>query len=163
MRQVPLAELIAKASLSEDQFAHAKRVAQEVAKYDVPQHVVHAALLHDVIEDAGLPLDEVPLECQDIVMWLTNNPAITGTRLTRKAAVRERLSYAPWPVKLIKLCDRLDNVRRFAESDPKFLREVYGKESYALATALLTVGEKNDMVEQAARELGAALKENRCE
>jgi (p)ppGpp synthase/HD superfamily hydrolase len=95
-------------------WVHLVRVAMEVARWDAATPtLLTAALLHDLIEDTPTTEDELRAgfgdEAADLVDWLTC-PADTSD-----AGVREyyaRLQHdAPPPARLLKLSDRVDNLR----------------------------------------------------
>lgn len=82
---------------------------------DVPEHVLVAAVLHDVVEDTDYSpraiADQFGLLVVRIVLLVTD-PA-HGTRTERKQHVA-RLLMGDREAAYVKLCDRLANVRRIS-------------------------------------------------
>ena len=79
--------------------------------------VLAAALLHDVIEESGARFDEVEKACgrrvAQIVADLTNDSRLPQSE--RHEEMFRRLERASRDAKIIKLADRLDNLRTYAE------------------------------------------------
>lgn len=77
--------------------------------------MVAAALLHDVVEDSAFTVEDVAAQISpaaaDLVRWLTKPPAENGDTEARDAAYFTALLDAPLAARLVKLADRLDNVR----------------------------------------------------
>lgn len=122
-------------------FTHLARVAGRVASLEgsTPE-MVAAAYLHDILEDTDLePRDlerEFPSPVPEYVKALTCIPPGPGlNRETREAQYFERLKNSVWPVRVIKLCDRLDNLMDAEKLDPDFLG-LYIEESEKLLRAL---------------------------
>lgn len=104
---------------------------------------VAAALLHDVLEDTDTEPQAIKNACGEdvllLVQELTNPshlPENKGKpRAERKLIDREHLKQVSFPAKIIKLCDRIDNLTDLAAGPPDFKR-LYAKESRLLLTAL---------------------------
>lgn len=123
---------------------HPGRVAAMVSILpDVDSYIVAAAWLHDVLEDCkdvDLEFATYPPEVANLVIQLTNRkvqgPNQPG-RSGQKALDRQRLAGASRWAKIIKLCDRIDNVRDLVETCPdKHFVQLYLNESLLLANAL---------------------------
>lgn len=123
---------------------HPARVAARVlVRPDVDEAMVAAALLHDVVEDTAVTLDEIRAEfgdaVADLVHALTNvykagaHPGLN--RAERKRLEAARLAGIPRAAKIIKMLDRIDNLREAPGQDAGFLR-VYAAESRELAAAV---------------------------
>lgn len=74
------------------------------------EEMVAAAWLHDVAEDTKFSISDIKRNFNDeiatMVSWLTNGPHnMMISRAMQKEKDREKLSKAPNPVKIIKLCD----------------------------------------------------------
>ncbi len=107
--------------------------------------MVCAAWLHDVVEDTGIPLEEI----QDVfgpviagyVEQLTDVSKLTdGNRKVRKEIDRQHLASADPKVQTIKLADLIDNTISIKRYDPKFAR-VYLEEK-RLLLEVLTKGDR---------------------
>lgn len=95
-----------------------------------------AALLHDVLEDCpGYNAEMIEYrfgnEVAQLVVELTNDHSIQGTREFRKQRDRERLSSISPDAKRIKMCDRLDNLSEIEHAPVDFANK-YLKESELL-------------------------------
>jgi (p)ppGpp synthase/HD superfamily hydrolase len=121
---------------------HPIRVAALVmAREDATEAMIIAALLHDVPEDTKYNLDHVTIrfgtEVADLVDELTNkskgSPLLP--RAERKKMDRDRLAMATREAKVIKLLDRLDNLREMGGADAGFRRK-YASESLMLLDAV---------------------------
>lgn len=129
--------MLCTSELATDYTTHTTRYTQEC--------VVAIALLHDTVEDCDwISIADLHELIGDIlvsegVQWLTNPPLRAGNRAHRHAIVCQKMSQAPWPVRLVKAYDRLDNL---SEVDTDFLiynrfyLDVYLEESRTLCKAL---------------------------
>lgn len=110
----------------EDYYHHPLEVAGIVSRIPhVPEEVIAAAVLHDVVEDTAVGLDLIRdmfgSQVATLVDQLTDKsvPA-DGNREARKALDRARTAAAsPW-AKTIKLADLISNTRSITAHDPKF-------------------------------------------
>lgn len=134
-------------------FNHAARVARLVSEVTTSQAVIASAWLHDVAEDTCVSFDAIPHECRELVMWMTDCDNIQATRHIRKALSRARLRRAPMEARLIKLCDRLDNVRSLKVAQPDFFANVYAAESRELVKALIEGDDTKDAMRKLADEI----------
>jgi (p)ppGpp synthase/HD superfamily hydrolase len=135
---------------------HPARVAGRMACHHLAtEAIVAAAFLHDVVEDCNVPIGRIASDFGDdvecYVDWLTN-PAKGSDkpRAERKQWDREHAAKAPCEVRVVKLLDRIDNLREIDPAD-KFTT-LYCKESALLAEALRTTdallyGELIDLIE----------------
>lgn len=120
---------------------HPGRVAARVARLgDSTEEMVAAAWLHDVIEDCPVQPWTISQRFGADVLYLVAN--LTNTtklsdlpREERKRLDRERLAACSREVKVIKLCDRIDNVVE-SMSAPRAFAELYLAESHKMAAAL---------------------------
>jgi (p)ppGpp synthase/HD superfamily hydrolase len=127
---------------------------------ETPNHtddMVAAALLHDVVEDCGVHLDEVGARfgdgVKDLVYWLTDiaTPA-DGNRAKRKAIEREKWERCDNSgAKTVKLADLLDNSKSILARDPNFAK-VYLEEK-RLMLPLLEGGDP-DLLQRARAVVG---------
>lgn len=110
----------------EPYFEHVERVAATLYALGFPDHVVAAAYLHDVIEDAGYSEADLAKEFGPEVAALVaevTNPVLAkepGNRAWRKAKEVEHLAKTSYFGASIKLADMLDNSRNVREVNPKF-------------------------------------------
>jgi hypothetical protein len=94
-------------------WVHLVRVAAELQRWreDTPDLLV-AAVLHDLVEDTDVTLDDLARGfgpgVAEIVRWLTAPP---GEEATALRAYYARLLHAPFEARLLKLADRVDNLR----------------------------------------------------
>ncbi|HSJ74047.1 MAG TPA: HD domain-containing protein [Miltoncostaeaceae bacterium] len=93
-------------------WVHLVRVAMELSQWGVRRpELLQAALLHDTLEDTVTTIDEIRVgfgeEVADLVDWLTAPHREDDLR-----EYYERLqASAPFDVQLLKLADRVDNLR----------------------------------------------------
>lgn len=108
------------------------------------ENALVAAILHDVVEDTPIPLEEIRREFGDdvaaLVEELTEVP-VEGNRAYRKEAERARLAEISARGQTIKLADLISNTRSIVEHDEGFAK-VYLKEKQALLE-VLTKGSPN--------------------
>ncbi len=105
---------------AEPYITHPQAVAQRVATYGGDEDQVIAALLHDTVEDCGGEpvLDEIRQQFGDeiavMVEGLTEAAPLAGQPKPpwepRKRAYLDRLASLPQRVRLVSLCDKIDNV-----------------------------------------------------
>lgn len=121
-------------------------IVHPIAVADIVRTVAHdeamiaAALLHDVVEDCGVPfvdiLDAFGRDVSDLVSWLTDvSRPSDGNRAARKAIDREHIAKAPARAQTIKLADLIDNTKTIVDRDPNFAR-VYIREKESLLDVL---------------------------
>lgn len=122
---------------------HCAAVAKLVAKYNHPDTVVAAALMHDCIEDAANPervlavmKDMFPSAVVELVLEVTDVSKPTdGNRAHRKELDRQHLAKASMEGQTIKLADLIDNTQDIAKHDKDFAK-VYIKEKKLLLPVL---------------------------
>ena len=105
---------------------HCIRVANKVAKHQADA-VVAASLLHDVIEDCEVSIDDLRKkfshEVVDLVVQLTNvSKPEDGNRGKRAEIERRRILHMPYLAKVIKLADMIDNCQGVIAHDPGFAK-----------------------------------------
>lgn len=117
---------------------HPMRVAGMVSMLaNSTEEMVITAWLHDVVEDTLVPLYEIRDTFGDyvamLVAELTNGPYdMSKTREQKKEQDRIKLANVSKESKIIKLCDRIDNLRDMEHcTEPGFL-ELYANESRLL-------------------------------
>ena len=101
---------------------HPLAVAQIVAELGLDDTTVSAALLHDAVEDTGVTLDEIErefgVEVAEIVDGVTKLDRVEfDTKEAQQAATMRKMLVAmakDLRVLIIKLCDRLHNMRTVA-------------------------------------------------
>lgn len=122
-----------------------------------------AALLHDVVEDCDVTIEEVDdlfgCAVRAMVADLTDiSKPSDGNREKRKTIDRFHTSESSWESKTIKLADLISNSKSICEHDKDFAK-VYIKEK-ELLLEVLTEGDATlyaqarDIVEKAKKELG---------
>ena len=109
----------------QDYIVHPIAVAALVSQVRHTKAMLAAALLHDVVEDAGITLSAVQEqfgpEVAGLVEWLTEAPAPANTpRRVRKELERQRRGNAPAAAQTIMLADMIDNCQSIAQLDPTF-------------------------------------------
>jgi (p)ppGpp synthase/HD superfamily hydrolase len=140
---------------------HPARVAAQASILPgATEALVAAAWLHDTVEDTDLTLEDVREsfgeEIASIVHGLTNKFDKASypdmNRKARKKAEHERLHREPHNVQVLKLLDRIDNLREMSAEDEGFIK-LYIRESRDL---LIAVGDSDLGL---GRELAALLDE----
>lgn len=123
---------------------HPIRVAFHAAQIFMNLEVpVAAALLHDVLEDTKLPPEDIKDCCGNDVLFLVQeltNPSHLPEnkkklRAERKFIDREHIKLVSYQAKVIKLCDRIDNLKDIKKAPDDF-KQLYAQESRALLEAL---------------------------
>jgi len=124
---------------------HPIAVANIVKTVPHTDEMIAAALLHDVVEDTPVTLQEIKdtfgSKVAELVDWLTDvSKPEDGNRKTRKAIDRDRLAKAPADAQTIKLADLINNTESIVANDPSFAK-VYLLEKKDLLK-VLTKGDK---------------------
>ena len=137
---------------------HPIAVAEIVETVPHTQEMIAAALLHDVVEDTHVTIDQIADKFGDkvaeLVGWLTDiSRPEDGNRRTRKALDRAHSANAPAEAQTIKLADLIHNSISIAEHDPNFWK-VYREEKVELLK-VLTKGDKSLMY-RAQQQVGGA-------
>ena len=127
---------------------HPIAVAEIVKTVPHTPEMIAAALLHDVVEDTDVTIDQIEEkfgdEVAELVGWLTDTSRPEdGNRKTRKALDRSHSADAPAAAQTIKLADLIHNSISIAEHDPNFWK-VYREEKVELLK-VLTKGDKTLM------------------
>jgi len=120
---------------------HPFAVAAIVEEVGGSVEMICAALLHDVVEDTQVTLEDLDAEfgmtIANLVFWLTDlQTHASGNRATRKVFECYKLSQAPAEAQTIKLADLIHNSESIFQHDPKFAR-VYLKEKRAILEVML--------------------------
>jgi guanosine-3',5'-bis(diphosphate) 3'-pyrophosphohydrolase len=124
---------------------HPLRVMARVAlRGGVNENVLAAAILHDVLEDSSIKYDGllrrgIPRPVVRLVVELTNpSKGMKAPRATRKRIDREHLAKVSVQAKIIKLADRIDNVRESIDDGetPRDWLKTYLRESELLLEVL---------------------------
>lgn len=106
--------------------------------------MIHAAILHDTVEDTEVTLDDIELffgpVVKGLVYWVTDkSKPEDGNRAARKAIDRAHIACAPGRAQTIKLADLIDNAGSIQKYDSDFAK-VYMMEK-KLLLPLLTKGD----------------------
>lgn len=102
---------------------HPCRVAGRVAVHPLAtEELVAAAFLHDVVEDCDITpahiWEEFGERVENYVTWMTNTSKSSDRpRCIRKLMDRDRIADAPIEIKVLKLIDRIDNLREIDPGD----------------------------------------------
>ena len=106
---------------------HPVAVSEIVASVPHDENMLAAALLHDVVEDCPVSLEEIEREFgEDIASLVENLSDVSkpedGNRKARKAIDREHSSKASPRAASIKLADLIHNAEDIAKNDPSFAK-----------------------------------------
>jgi (p)ppGpp synthase/HD superfamily hydrolase len=106
---------------------HPIEVMEIVKTVDHDDEMLAAALLHDVVEDCGVTIEDIVKEFGSDVASLVS--ALTdvskpedGNRKTRKAKDREHSAASSPRAQTIKLADLISNAEDIIANDPKFAK-----------------------------------------
>ncbi|MBX4200441.1 HD domain-containing protein [Candidatus Parcubacteria bacterium] len=102
---------------------HCLRVAIQVRRYGGDTECIVAAFLHDVVEDTPVTIEEIRRKFGDdvgnLVLALTDSNEITNLPIAqRKQKQAEHIRLCDSRVKLVKVCDQLDNVESIINDNP---------------------------------------------
>lgn len=123
---------------------HPIAVSAVVATVGGSDEMVMAAVLHDVVEDTAVTVEDIRrlfgIDVADMVDSLTDVYTTEAypklNRATRKELEAGRYAYESDEVKTIKLADMIDNTRSIAEHDAGFFK-TYAVEKRNLLTSLV--------------------------
>ncbi|WP_210204403.1 HD domain-containing protein [Devosia submarina] len=125
----------------EPYIVHPVAVAEIVRSVPHTDAMIAAALLHDVVEDTPVTIEDIRAEfgkdIAELVDWLTDvsRPG-DGNRRKRKHLDLLHTAKAPAAAKTIKLADLIDNTRTISAHDPSFW-PVYRREMEDLLKVLI--------------------------
>lgn len=115
------------------------------------EDIICAALLHDVVEDTHITLDEIEgvfgSHVGDIVAGMTKDTYPGCTRAVKFSLETARLAKCGYAVKTIKLADSICNMQDYIKDDPKYAYEVYVPEKRILIDEALKDGHNGLWVE----------------
>ena len=144
---------------------HPLRVAMAVARAGGDEHAVAAAICHDTMEDTGATYAELVAEigatAADVVVEVTDDSGLRG-----KERIEAQIAKAPHlsaRAKLVKVCDKTDNVASVVENPPPWKAEAklgYARSAERVVAALgLPPGELLDEFESKVRTLRSVVGE----
>ena len=124
----------------EPYIVHPIAVSEIVKTVPHTDEMVAAALLHDVVEDTPVTIQEIETKfgskVAELVGWLTDTSRPEdGNRKTRKSIDRLHSADAPAEAQTIKLADLIHNTESIEKHDPSFWK-VYKQEKIALLDVL---------------------------
>ena len=119
---------------------HPIAVAELVKTVPHTDEMVAAALLHDVVEDTPVTIEDIEnkfgSKVAELVGWLTDvSRPEDGNRKTRKAIDRDHSARAPADAQTIKVADLIHNTQSIEKHDPHFYK-VYKEEKIKLLSVL---------------------------
>ena len=108
---------------------HPMETAAIVTAFTDEPEMIAAALLHDVIEDAGVTREELEEKFGPRVAFLVDGESEdkSKTWMERKSATIERLKTAPIEVQMIGLADKLSNMRDIDRDYPVCGEELWNR------------------------------------
>ena len=109
----------------EPYIVHPVEVMEIVSTVTDDEEMLVAALLHDVVEDTAVTVEDLRAQFGDRVATLVDeltdkSRPEDGNRKARKAIDRAALAEASAAAQTIKLADMISNTRSIVEHDPKF-------------------------------------------
>lgn len=120
---------------------HPMRVASMVClREEIDADMICAAFLHDVLEDTSITYEDLIVrfgtEIAGLVNGLTNpSKGLDAPRAKRKEIDRFHLAAQSKKVKILKLCDRIDNLKDMGGA-PEDFKKMYSEESFLLLDAI---------------------------
>lgn len=117
---------------------HPISVSEIVSSVDHTPEMIAAALLHDVVEDTNITLDDIREKFGDTVAeyvyFLTDiSKPEDGNRAVRKKIDADHNASGPAEVHTIKVADLIDNSKDIAENDPNFWKVYKAEKAYSLS------------------------------
>lgn len=122
---------------NEDYIVHPREVAQIVASVPHTREMLMASLLHDVVEDTNVTIEQIREEFGDVVADLVSDLTDVskpedGNRAIRKAKDLEHTANASADAQTIKLADLLSNTKSIVAHDANFARIYLAEKSKML-------------------------------
>jgi guanosine-3',5'-bis(diphosphate) 3'-pyrophosphohydrolase len=137
---------------------HLDQVLTHLSSYGEFAQVV--GYLHDVIEDTVITREDIERQfgflAADCVSLLTDEPG--ANRKERKVKTYKKMSFATGPVEIalvVKVADRLANVKACIASEKDDLLEMYQQEHPVFQASVYRVGQCEELWEELDRLLGA--------
>lgn len=126
---------------NESYIVHPRAVAKLVASIPHNKAMIAAALLHDVVEDTDITIEDIEnefgAEIRTYVYYLSDvSKGEDGNRKKRKELDRLHIANAPAKAKTIKLADLIDNSKSIFLKDKTGFAKVYLKEKMFLLEVL---------------------------
>jgi (p)ppGpp synthase/HD superfamily hydrolase len=116
-------------------FEHVRWVFKLLKKFDTREELGAAALLHDVVEDCDISIEEIRKEfgerVANLVSELTSNEEMKGL-MGKQEYLLDKMYTMSDDALIIKLCDRLQNLSDHYRSNYKFLQKYYLETQYIL-------------------------------
>lgn len=133
---------------NEPYITHPLAVMKIVQEVPHTTEMLMAAVLHDVVEDTPVTVNQIEDEFGPVVAEMVNgltdvSKSEDGNRATRKKLDREHLAKQSAEVHTIKLADMIHNTQSIRKHDPSFWK-VYRKEKILLLD-VLTKGDRTLM------------------
>jgi guanosine-3',5'-bis(diphosphate) 3'-pyrophosphohydrolase len=153
--------------INEEYFQHPLRVLLSLVNYSssMSNNVLCAAILHDTIEDTNTTYEQLEIAfgepVADLVLELTHSDKIDASikklnRAARHQALLLKLSRMSYKAKIIKLADRIDNLKSVDLDNPEcvgFLRSRYIKESKDIHDIILVSDDRDWSMQELLDEL----------
>lgn len=146
-----------------DYIVHPLRVVKRIQKFNLGEDIECATAMHDTIEDTDVTKEEI-LEVSNqnvlkLIIEVTNpSKQSNQNRKTRKKIDREHLAKVSDEAKIIKLCDRIDNLNDLKGCLDFDYIQLYVNESKSLLEVLLPATNKyNEVFAELRAELQACI------
>ena len=141
----------------EPYIVHPIAVANLVKQHGGTEAQQAAALLHDVVEDTDVTLDDICIkfgtEIADLVFWLTDQSKLDdGNRAVRKAIDRTHTHSSPHQAQFVKLADLIDNSISIAQHDKGFAK-VFFIEKQLILNGMLDTIKRTDLLSIAQQQI----------
>lgn len=118
---------------------HPMRVMFRTSSYTMDEDLLCAAVLHDVIEDTKYDFTDINMRfgerVANLVMELTNVEDKNESRAKRIAARNDKYFHISDDAKVVKMCDRMDNLRDLSSLDSEFAK-MYLQESKEMVESM---------------------------
>ena len=122
---------------------HPMRVMFTLSAYTMDEDLLCAAVLHDVVEDTKYDFTDINMRfgerVANLVKELTNEDE-DEPRAKRIAARNDKYFHMSEDAKVVKMCDRMHNLRTLSSLDPKFA-EMYLQESKDMLECMIAGSE----------------------
>jgi len=135
---------------------HPIEVSEIVARHNGSKEMIAAALLHDVVEDTDININEIRAEFGDIVANLVDDltdisKLEDGNRAFRKGLDREHTANASAAAMAVKAADLISNTKSIVAHDPSFAK-VYLQEKRALLGVMFKI-KHTEIYKEAIKEI----------